>query len=251
MREIKINSLVDFINQTSKDSFTCGHYVFRGVTDAKSHKLIPSVGRLNSSNLCGLSIAEFERETLNRFILKASTEVTPLPKDEWEWLALAQHHGLPTRLLDWTFSPLIALYFATKPEINDDGSLKRCNRNGGAVFAFHTCNYIDTSCCDPLRFQEVGLFYPPHISRRISGQHSLFTVQPLPSEELNKLINDTDGSNLVKIIFSAKCAQEIQRQLFLLGIRHEMIFPDLDGYTFDLKVKFNLTACHVTSGNCW
>jgi hypothetical protein len=167
METIKIDSLEKLIELVTTGDFGCGHVVFRGVTDTKNHKLFPSVGRIDQSILCGLSINDYERETLNRFKLRANSEITPQPKDDWEWLALAQHHGLPTRLLDWTSSPLIALYFATKPEIQDDGNLKKCNENGGAIYALHTCGYLDTSCLvPPTDFSEFGLFYPPHITRR-------------------------------------------------------------------------------------
>jgi hypothetical protein len=247
METIKIDSLEELIELVTTDVFGCGHVVFRGVTDSKNHKLIPSVGRIDQSILCGLSISDYERETLNRFKLRAKPEITPQPKDDWEWLALAQHHGLPTRLLDWTSSPLIALYFATKPEIQDDGKLKKCNENGGAIYAFHTCSYLDTTSClvPPTEYSEFGLFYPPHITRRITGQFGLFSIQPDPTKELNEVIDENERNWIKKIEFSCETAQQIQRQLYLLGIRHETVFPDLDGFTFDLKVKFNVTSCHT------
>jgi hypothetical protein len=251
METIKIDSLEKLIELVTTGDFSCGHVVFRGVTDSKNHKLIPSVGRIDQSILCGLSISDYERETLNRFKLRANSEITPQPKDDWEWLALAQHHGLPTRLLDWTSSPLIALYFATKPEIQDDGKLKKCNENGGAIYAFHTCSYLDTSCSGPpTDFSGFGLFYPSHITRRITGQFGLFSIQPDPTKELNEVIDENEGNWIKKIEFSRETAQQIQRRLYLLGIRHETVFPDLDGFTFDLKVKFNVTSCHTVKNLC-
>lgn len=252
MDTIKINSLENLLSTVTSGDFACGHVVFRGVTDSVNHKLIPSVGRIDTSILCGLSINNYERETLNRFKLRANPEINPQPKDDWEWLAVAQHHGLPTRLLDWTTSPLIALYFATKPEVDHDGKLKKCNDNGGAIYALHTCNYLDTSCLvPPTDFTEFGLFYPPHISKRITGQFGLFSIQSDPTIALQDSFTPDEGNWIKKIEFDSNVAEEIQKKLYLLGVRHETIFPDLDGFTFDLKVKFNVTSCHTVKNLCW
>ncbi len=252
MKEVAIKSFEELIEKITTDDFSCGHVVYRGVTDAVNHKLIPSVGRIDESILCGLSINDYELETLNRFKLRANSEIIPTPKDDWEWLALAQHHGLPTRLLDWTSSPLIALYFATKPNIIHDGTLNDCNKNGGSIFAMHTCNYLDTSCLDsPIQFDEYGLFYPPHITKRITGQFGLFSIQPEPKEEFQVGFVDDDANWIEKINFDSEVAKQIQKKLYLLGIRHETVFPDLDGFTYDLKVKFNVTSCHTVKNLCW
>jgi len=226
--------------------FTCGHVVYRGVSDSKNHKLIPSVGRIGTANNCELTCNEYERETLTRFKARAYAELKQVPKNNWEWLALAQHHGLPTRYLDWTESPLVALYFATKPEINLDGSLKKCNSNGGSIYAFHTCHYIDPEIeTSPFDFEGIGLYYPPHIEKRITGQFGLFSIQEDPTLTFDKSFQENEQNWIKKIEFDSKTAQEIQKQLFLLGIRHETIFPDLDGFSFDLKVKFGTTSCHT------
>lgn len=246
MESIKLNSFNEILDFISTDELACGHVVYRGVSDAINHKLIPSVGRINTDELCFLSTQEYEEETLSRFKLRANSEILPQPSDNWEWLALAQHHGLPTRLLDWTTSPLIALYFATKPIIDYKGELVECNSNGCAIFAMHTCRYIDTKKeKSPIEYDDFGLFYPPHITKRITGQYGLFSVQPNPKKEFQIGFEKGSANWVKKIEFSNTVAEEVQKKLYLLGVRHESIFPDLDGFTYDLKVKFNVTSCHT------
>ncbi len=250
MEIIKIDSFQEIIKLFTSDEYSCGHVVFRGVTDAVNHRLIPSVGRIDQSILFDISSDNYEQEILHRFKLRAYSELTTQPKNDWEWIALAQHHGLPTRLLDWTSSPLIALYFATKPEIQDDGRLKECNINGGAVYAFHTCSYLDTELlAAPTEFEEYGLFYPPHITKRITGQFGLFSIQSNPKQELNEVIEESDENWIKKIEFNFHTSQQIQKQLFLLGIRHESVFPDFDGFSFDLKAKYSFASCHLSKNN--
>lgn len=245
---IKVESFNEILDYVTNGDLGCGHVVFRGVSNNKDHKLIPSVGRINTQGLCGLDLIEYEIETLNRFKLKANSEISPQPKNDWEWLALAQHHGLPTRLLDWTSSPLIALYFATQPKLNIDGSISDINENGCALYAMHTCNYIKIKDeLSPFEYDDFGIFYPPHITKRITGQYGLFSVQPDPSEEFHKDFEVGYDNWVQKIEIPQQLAEIVQKKLFLLGIRHESIFPDLDGFTHDLKVKFNLTNCHMVN----
>src|SRR5688572_9039340 len=87
------------------------NWVFRGVGDAHKHQLVPKIGRdprLYSLPLERVIFANFKRRAPQFINIRGMTE--------WDLLALAQHHGLPTRLLDWTTNPLVAAYFAVTSE---------------------------------------------------------------------------------------------------------------------------------------
>jgi hypothetical protein len=242
MKTIQIKSLADFIQRVT-NSYTCGHWVYRGVTDKRNHKLIPTVGRMVKFKGEGHDFRQNEEEILNKFKLRSYGQLKHHPKNDWEWLTLAQHHGLPTRLLDWTSSPLVAAYFATKPEFDSSGTLKDCCQNGGAVYATHFCEYIDTDeNTNPFETTEHGFFYPPHISERVSGQSGLFSIQPDPTIEFQKGYYGIDG--LQKMVFTKTVSKQIQKSLYFLGIRQGNLFPDLDGFAFDLKTQFEITECH-------
>ena len=99
----RADSWHDFIAWT--DRHTGARWVFRGLGDA-AFTLLPGAGRVRSYRL------ERERAVLEIFERRSREFITVAGWDQWDLLTLAQHHGLPTRLLDWTSNPLIAAYFA-------------------------------------------------------------------------------------------------------------------------------------------
>jgi hypothetical protein len=110
MKKNRINSYTDFVDVVCATKLN--GFLFRGVAEAKTHDLIPSIGRVTKFK--GQSLAEITREEkhwLKRFRFEGTQYVSGEP-DLWEWMALARHHGLPVRVLDWTRNPLVALYFA-------------------------------------------------------------------------------------------------------------------------------------------
>src|SRR5262249_6697533 len=96
-----------------------GHWIFRGHGDA-TYQLIPSVGRIKHQSR---TREKAESSLLAMFRRAAVQHIERPPASDWEWLALAQHHHLPTRLLDWSYNALVALYFATSQAEALDGRL--------------------------------------------------------------------------------------------------------------------------------
>ena len=106
MNDIEIKSFADFHAAVQKH--TKRPFIYRGV-HSTTHDLIPKLGR------CGIKpekINTEEQTILRLFKEQAVPYLNFVPQSDWDWLALAQHHGLPTRLLDWTRNPLVAAYFA-------------------------------------------------------------------------------------------------------------------------------------------
>jgi hypothetical protein len=105
---------------------------------------------------------------LDQFKSRAYPFLSVIPQTELDWLVLAQHHGCPTRLLDWTGNPLVGLFFASEKDEGADGVL--WSITGFEWFVHNTPNEVLSS------FQKAFVYAPKHITARIAAQAAGFTV---------------------------------------------------------------------------
>lgn len=139
------------------------------------------------------------------------------PRSEIEWLAIAQHHGLPTRLLDWSASVLVAAFFA----------VEKAGKAEGVMYAVRDIDEIDEGRqgLDEKQLYNLGsvkLYRPPHISPRIPVQQSVFSVHPPPTEKFSH-------PSLETWHIDAGACWGIKRSLSAAAVTQACLFPDVDG----------------------
>lgn len=185
-RKDEIETLADFVARIKK---VCekGEFLFRG--QAEDWKLIPPLGRMKLRT----DIADepsAETSMLDEFMLLGRPYLELRTETPWEWLALARHHGLPTRLLDWTSNPIAALWFAVEDYKTPRGNGKTKRKGGqrkehaapdyGVVWLFRVRPRdhapIRSKKATPFNGARTQIFRPGPIATRISAQSAWFTT---------------------------------------------------------------------------
>ena len=223
-------ALVDREKEASEKTGNDVDFLFRG--QRQDHPLLPKIARIKLRgeliNIEKLIIDEFRRTSLPLSDIQ--------PNNNWDLLAIAQHHGLPTRLLDWTYSALVALWFAV--------SKTPCEDNPAIVWILKPDidDFIDdTEGDDPLSNKKTRIFRPRIVSRRISAQAGLFTVHKInEGERVVKFENHTKFiKKLFKIQIPADKFASIRHRLNMLGINASTVFPDIDGLCSHLQWRYS------------
>jgi hypothetical protein len=223
-------------------------YAFRGVED-KHYKLRSALHRMGENYL------EVEKHLLRNFRRYAHRDV--VERDSiFYWLAVAQHHGLPTRMLDWTYSPLIATHFATMDinKFDRDGCIFMINfvkarqflppalqdvlrEEGGDVFN------VDQLSEKIQNLKELALQYdhifpifmePPSLDDRMANQYALFSFMSKVECSLQDWLKE-HPELIRKIIIPKEVKWELRDKLDQANITERVLFPGLDGLSMWLK----------------
>lgn len=237
-KDIEITSLDQYLDTiNSFDAFsTLGDktLLFRGQKES-TWDLLPGLGR---PNYFRPDILRYEKSILKEFKRRA---IPFLPKtfnsnSDWEWLALAQHYKLPTRLLDWTENPLVALFFAFEFTKDKDGDR--------AVWVFGAAEneFADSndSKINPFTLAKTQVYVPNQVTQRITAQSGWFTVHKYMADKdkflaFNK--NATYKSRVFKMTISNKLRDNLLLRLDRLGVNSFSIYPDLEGLSTFLSWK--------------
>ena len=177
----------------------------------------------------------------------------------WNWLSLAKHHGLPTRLLDWTYSPYVALHFATADVHHGDedaavwcvdnrrtnellpAPLKRILKEDDAnIFTTEMLNRVATTLndFDGLAKRDFLLFFePPSLDERIVNQFALFSLPSSAWMSFEDFLTRREGMYR-RIIIPAALKWEVRDKLDQANITERVLFPGLDGLSQWLKRYF-------------
>jgi hypothetical protein len=215
-------------------------FAYRGSSDAAAD-LRSGLIRLGGDT-------ELERQLMRAFRKYATQDAVP-HDTAWDWLALGQHHGLPTRLLDWTYSPYVALHFATqnREKYDRDGVVwcidfvraheqlpaplrAALDEEGANLF---TTELLDEAAPELGDLEQYGddfvLFVePPSFDARIVNQYALFSVIAHAESRLDDWMADHPDIAL-RVIVPAELKWEVRDKLDQANVTERVLFPGLDG----------------------
>lgn len=240
--------LAGFLNVLMKDTNPVYNlqWIFRGQTE--DWPLIPAGGRYENNDGTSrlkaylknhpklsdatkkkiMAIRDIDLQKFEHWKSGAEAIIDKVPANEFRALAMAQHYGLHTRLLDWSTNAMVALFFAVQAEPKKDGVFYAV-RPGGPI-------NIETKSL--ISVKEAGWFRVPPFDRRLAAQAGCFTYHPKPKDPYvaKAVLADAKSDvTMLKIYLPAVCKDPLRHELSSIGFNHRTLFPDLDGLSRHLN----------------
>lgn len=236
--EEQVDSVGSLVEKVAQWYVGADDVLFRGHRVA-TWSLVPRLGRIVPRVRFAGSLPELEKKLLADFERLAVPHMgTRQLQSRWDLLALAQHHGLPTRLLDWSSNPLVALWFAVEkpPEASEPA----------AVWAYRASDedFVDQTT-GPSSIPRTMIFRPRHHDGRIVAQAGWFSIHKHSNstgrfstfERLKE-----QRPKLRKFVIQAQFFPAIRDDLSRCGITRATLFPDLAGLCEYLTWKYERLA---------
>jgi len=213
-----VSGLVRYVETTLYE----GLHLFRG--QRRDKELLPKIGR---DRFLSPHFLDEERRLLDDFKIRSKPYLDSSKRTDWDWLAIAQHNGMATRLLDWTDNPLAALWFAVR-ERAEEGS-------HAVLWVFHVPKQdavTDQEKTHPFKGKRTKVFRPKHLTHTIVAQGGWFTVHKymenkkrfIPFEKIAAYKGCRE-----RLVIPADKFYELKAQLNRVGINDSSMFPGLRG----------------------
>ena len=263
-RRVQIESLPDFLEQVEEAQSGASQSLWYRGCGSIDHSLLPSLYRHRKTKTPD-RLADLERQLMTRFRQRSIPYHSRTLTDDWDTLFFMQHYGIPTRLLDWTENPLIALHFALM------GAVRTRTRSGRSTFG----SDAEVWMLDPVRWNQHALrhvsfdggvlspgdeainsyrptpqftgmhnlpvaLYGSHNSARIVAQQGVFTIFGRDTNPMTKVYEDDDfpAGCLTEIIVKKSLISRLRQSLLNHGFTESVIFPDLEGLAREIKRVF-------------
>lgn len=231
MREETINTIEEYLSliKINKDDQilkgNTSDLLFRG--QYLDYPLLPKIGRLTPKGdllqVEKIILQEFKRT--NQLLIEQHR-----PLDDWDYLTLGQHFGLPTRLLDWSKNALTALWFASGANVAEE------DKSDGIsvvwILMTNDTDYLtDIDTTDPFAIEATKIIQPRIIKQRINNQSGVFSIASSSEIIGRKMLNDDESfsQKLIKVKIPIGKLKEIRYDLNTLGVNAFTIFPELEG----------------------